>query len=556
MKEYLSADEQKQVDIVSLELPKDRKIKRILFYSTLATIFALVGALFYYSQMPRYESSPEVADLSEVYEKYAQLDKMLTFSSYHDYERYHHGEVITEIEELDSIFQEKIANRWPQYDSFYKRWRNFKSQLINELPEAELVHRLAYFESRLSLDLEQFIALLDQFVEDLVAKRTITIETIREAEGLLVNAHKISGSLNRLLSANFSAKTDALARLTEEINALQSGIIALYEGVPVKGVQSLQGMLEEEQLNEVEYVFSALSEDLNDIVINIPQIVQFQSAFRELRPQMQLIGEEFRSNLLTARAEEQKRADFIEYANLIFAGIIILMLILLVLVYFVLRRRVTLLQFNVRSEQEQNRYHEAAIFNLINQVEYLAKGDLSMELTVTDDSTGVIADSINVAVERIRTIIEEATRAKEGVLQFARENRTQLERIREEQKQIRLFQESIVSSIDEVTSQLNLGAKYLQGAKLVESEALPKVVEASRGTVHTAQEKLLLAKRSMARLAVELHEIFTDIEAIAGSQEEIKLSIDALDEALSLFTIKGSEESDLRFDLSDIRKNS
>ena len=59
-----------------------------------------------------------------------------------------------------------------------------------------------------------------------------------------------------------------------------------------------------------------------------------------------------------------------------------------------------------RQTQEQNEQNQNAILRLLDELADLADGDLTTEATVTEDFTGAIADSINYAIDQMRTLVQ------------------------------------------------------------------------------------------------------------------------------------------------------
>lgn len=88
--------------------------------------------------------------------------------------------------------------------------------------------------------------------------------------------------------------------------------------------------------------------------------------------------------------------------------------------------------------REQNDRNQQAILRLLNEMGDLAEGDLTVEATVTDDITGAIADSVNYAVDALRSLVAtindtservasatEGTRKVTAELQEASEHQTE-----------------------------------------------------------------------------------------------------------------------------------
>jgi twitching motility protein PilJ len=60
---------------------------------------------------------------------------------------------------------------------------------------------------------------------------------------------------------------------------------------------------------------------------------------------------------------------------------------------------------NVELQAEQTERNQAAIIRLLDELDSLADGDLTVSATVTEDITGAIADSINYAIEALRDLV-------------------------------------------------------------------------------------------------------------------------------------------------------
>lgn len=63
-------------------------------------------------------------------------------------------------------------------------------------------------------------------------------------------------------------------------------------------------------------------------------------------------------------------------------------------------------QIRYQTTKELNDRNQEAIMRLLDEMGSLAEGDLTVKATVTEDMTGAIADSINFAVEQLRTLVQ------------------------------------------------------------------------------------------------------------------------------------------------------
>ena len=58
-----------------------------------------------------------------------------------------------------------------------------------------------------------------------------------------------------------------------------------------------------------------------------------------------------------------------------------------------------------QAQQQENERNQQAILRLLDEISGLSQGDLTVNATVTEDMTGAIADSVNVAVESLRALV-------------------------------------------------------------------------------------------------------------------------------------------------------
>lgn len=63
-----------------------------------------------------------------------------------------------------------------------------------------------------------------------------------------------------------------------------------------------------------------------------------------------------------------------------------------------------------RAVQQENEQNQAAILRLLDELEHVADGDLTVSATVSEDITGAIADSVNYAIDQLRHLVQAINR--------------------------------------------------------------------------------------------------------------------------------------------------
>jgi len=149
---------------------------------------------------------------------------------------------------------------------------------------------------------------------------------------------------------------------------------------------------------------------------------------------------------------------------------------------------------------------QAAILQLLDEMEPLSEGDLTHEASVTEDLTGALADSFNHAVHELRRLVKQINRStvmvrtavadsRERTLLMARQGAVQAREVSRTNDRIEGMQTEVVSL--SVTSQEV--AKYAQKVAKRTQQAAHSVTE-TRDALAAIRARADVAERSMHRL--------------------------------------------------------
>lgn len=183
------------------------------------------------------------------------------------------------------------------------------------------------------------------------------------AERLADNAQQFATNNSKL--RNSVANRDA--RAADLIKQISNNFTRINEGVA--GIQSVATDIAEAQ--ESSALLSRLGTEVLAAAIDVEDALATHSAERPIKP----------------------------YLIYIFAGLSVLSLLAFVgLFLFNVRRRQIAAESSERLQQE-------AILTLLDDISNLADGDLTTSVTVSEDFTGAIADSINFTIETLRNLV-------------------------------------------------------------------------------------------------------------------------------------------------------
>jgi len=149
---------------------------------------------------------------------------------------------------------------------------------------------------------------------------------------------------------------------------------------------------------------------------------------------------------------------------------------------------------------------QAAILQLLDEMEPLSEGDLTYEASVTEDLTGALADSFNHAVHELRRLVKQinrstvmvrsaVTESRERTLLMARQGAVQAREVSRTNAQLEGMQADVVS----LSSTSHQVAEYAQKVAKRTQQAAKSVTE-TRDALAAMRARADVAERSMSRL--------------------------------------------------------
>ncbi len=160
---------------------------------------------------------------------------------------------------------------------------------------------------------------------------------------------------------------------------------------------------------ELKVAFADFQGSVDTILKDLPRLVEAKRAARDL------FDESEQMLTMTARLAEdfKSSAPWLYLAlSLLFGLLALVSMVMLALVNVAeSRERADQAAREQESAAKENRRNQEAILRLLNEMGDLAEGNLTVRATVTEDITGAIADSVNFAIEELRTLVDNVSRA-------------------------------------------------------------------------------------------------------------------------------------------------
>jgi len=197
----------------------------------------------------------------------------------------------------------------------------------------------------------------------------------------------------------------------------------------------------------------------------------------------------------------------------------------------------------LQKEEEAKRandQNQAAILRLMNELQEVADGDLTVQATVSEDITGAIADSVNYTVEELRGLVSRVTSTAEQVTSASNQAQDiSNELLEASQKQSREIQETgqavldMATQITDVSKSANESAEVARQSVAAAEQGARAVEDAIKG-MNEIREQIQETSKRIKRLGESSQEIGEITELISDITEQTNvLALNAAIQAAS-----------------------
>ncbi len=196
-----------------------------------------------------------------------------------------------------------------------------------------------------------------------------------------------------------------------------------------------------------------------------------------------------------------------------------------------------------KQEEEANNTNEqnqAAILRLMNELQEVADGDLTVQATVSEDITGAIADSVNYTVEELRGLVGRVTNTAEQVTSASNQAQNiSTELLSASQQQSREIQDAseavlkMAEEITDVSKSANESAEVARQSVAAAEQGATAVENAIKG-MNEIREQIQETSKRIKRLGESSQEIGEITELISDITEQTNvLALNAAIQAAS-----------------------
>ena len=285
----------------------------------------------------------------------------------------------------------KIKAQGVNVDSIESLWGLVRTNSDSITESESIIVMLKENTEDLSDSVIEMQNLFNFIVEELI-NADASGSTIALAQSQTLVAEKMVNAAEYVLTGGQDANEAA-----DEFETHKSTFTVSLERLK-SGNARIRGVQAQKYLNQIQVIFNEFTEVTDGIIAQSVDLEQIQTAssviFTESR---QLLRD---LNALSSKLTQVNNTDvFLE--RIVWALALLAVLIIAIIGYSLFSST----RKDLRQTEEMNDQNQNAILRLLDELADLADGDLTTSATVSEDFTGAIADSINYAIDQMRTLV-------------------------------------------------------------------------------------------------------------------------------------------------------
>jgi twitching motility protein PilJ len=294
-------------------------------------------------------------------------------------------------------------------------WETLRKSTDVILASEQTVLSLHQVAATLAETIPQLQVEYDKVVEILLQSRAPASQVaVAQRQSLL--AERILGSVNKVLSGDDTAvqAADAFGRDASQFGRVLNGML---EGNATLKITQVEDRDARTRLGEIAELFEFVSGSVDEILETSPELFQVRESSGKIFSTSQTLLDE-----TSVLANSLEHLANMRSANTIGGYVLGLLALMSIILIGLVMVRETNRQ--LRETAEKNERNQAAIMRLLDEIENLADGDLTVAATVTEDFTGAIADSINYSVDQLRELVTTINLTAEQVFGAVKDTQT------------------------------------------------------------------------------------------------------------------------------------
>jgi twitching motility protein PilJ len=406
---------------------------------------------------------------------------------------------------------EAVAAELNEMDAAWQRLQqNGEDILANQASVLAVREQIATINGTVS-DLEARAA---EVTELLLEHETDAARIARVSEQMLL-AERIDKNVASILRVDSVAEGTA-EKVRSDVDSYQSLLGSLQRAQTTKFDNPLVG----QKLREIGDSFKTVQQSAGEVVLATPSLLPALQAAAEISDNADRVSAAA-SALLDAYGKGPGRLNVagMQAGPLMLALVSVIGAIFLLLIMW---QQISRSKEREQESKQQNERNQQAILRLLDEMGDLADGDLTVKATVTEDVTGAIADSINYAIEALRTLVTTINDTSSKVSNAAQESRATAMHLAEASDHQAEQLVSTTYSIKEMT----LAMDQMASDATESSEIAQRSVEIAAKGASTVRHAI----QGMDTIREQIQETSKRIKRLGESSQEIGDIVELIDD--------------------------
>lgn len=289
-----------------------------------------------------------------------------------------------------------------EYAALVETWEQFRNDVDTILQRREVVGTMGDFIQSINEQIPTLLAMSDEVVASMTEQQA-PADQIYIATRQLMLTQRISSNVNRVLAGGEEAVTSA-DRFGRDAALFGRVIEDMLRGNRNMKIRRLADPTSRAKLQEVRKLFLSIRSQVGGILERSPEMFQVSGAADSILGMSSQLPDKIQA--LSSAYSNATQGVLEQILVYVFAAIALVTVVILAIVYLGdSKRRLAETEEQRRLTEETNATNQEAILRLLDEMGDLADGDLTVQATVTEDITGAIADSINYAIDALRSLV-------------------------------------------------------------------------------------------------------------------------------------------------------
>ncbi len=394
---------------------------------------------------------------------------------------------------------------------------------------------------------------LTEQIATLKGQRGATPRELAAAGQLVMLTQRLGRSANEFLTSE-GVNPETAFLLGKDTNTFRDITEGFLNGSDILRLSATTDQETRDKLTELQKAFSEYQESVATILGNLQNFIAAKQSEQLIFTENEALKQRLTALQKTYRAEQ----DSLTWSFWAMLGAALMALLAAAGIAVVLlqdsrnrtrdadsrRQEADVQRLQAQKQEEEamraNEQNQTAILRLMNELQEVADGDLTIQATVSEDITGAIADSVNYTVEELRGLVGRVTVTAEQVTSASNQAQDiSTELLAASQKQSRDIQETgravldMALQITDVSKSANESADVARQSVTAAEQGATAVENAIKG-MNEIREQIQETSKRIKRLGESSQEIGEITELISDITEQTNvLALNAAIQAAS-----------------------